>query len=151
MPAEDKVFATYREELPSRFPCLASVKIEHSWQGVFGARRDWAPAVDINNKIGIAWIGGNVGEGLAASNLASHTLTDIFLGRETQLTRLPLVRELPRKWKPEPLRLLGSVVILKILHHDIKMERRTGRHSPMVDFANKLAGLTGFLPLSRFG
>ena len=143
-PAEDKVFATYREELVRLFPALANVKIEHSWQGVFGARRDWAPAVGLNKKTGIAWIGGYVGEGLAASNLASRTLTDLILGRETQLTRLPLVRELPRKWEPEPLRMLGSVAILKMRHHGMKMERKTGRHSPMVDFANKLAGFTGF-------
>ena len=55
----------------------------------------------------MASAGGYVGDGVAASNLAGRTLADLILRRDTELTRLPWVGHVSRRWEPEPLRWLG--------------------------------------------
>lgn len=140
-----KVHDMYRRELIRLFPALADVRIEQSWQGIFGAPRNWSPSVGLDEKTGIAWAGGYVGEGLAASNLAARTLRDLLLGEKTALTRLSWVRPRARRWEPEPLRILGATAILSMRHCGEYLERKTGRSSPLVQWGNRLAGFTGFL------
>ncbi|WIM98860.1 FAD-binding oxidoreductase [Actinoplanes oblitus] len=81
------------------------VPVAHRWGGPLGIPRDWMPSVGLRD--GVAWAGGYVGDGVAASNLAGRTLTDLILGHDTDLTRLPWVGHRSRRWEPEPLRWLG--------------------------------------------
>ena len=48
-----------------------------------------------------------MGEGVAASNLVARTLSDLILGRDTEIAQLPWVRRDFRNWEPEPLRWLA--------------------------------------------
>ncbi|GAA4602098.1 glycine/D-amino acid oxidase-like deaminating enzyme [Actinoplanes octamycinicus] len=81
------------------------VAVAARWGGPLGIPRDWMPSVGLRD--GVAWAGGYVGDGVAATNLAGRTLTDLILGRESDLTRLPWVGHRSRRWEPEPLRWLG--------------------------------------------
>ncbi|AEV83370.1 FAD-dependent oxidoreductase [Actinoplanes sp. SE50] len=81
------------------------VPVAARWGGPLGIPRDWMPGVGLHD--GIAWAGGYVGDGVAASNLAGRTLTDLILGRDTELTALPWTGHRSRRWEPEPLRWLG--------------------------------------------
>jgi glycine/D-amino acid oxidase-like deaminating enzyme len=81
------------------------VPVAYRWGGPLGIPRDWMPSVGLRD--GIAWAGGYVGDGVAASNLAGRTLTDLILSRSTELTRLPWVNHRSRRWEPEPARWLG--------------------------------------------
>ncbi|GAA4585597.1 hypothetical protein GCM10023107_01210 [Actinoplanes octamycinicus] len=65
------------------------VAVAARWGGPLGIPRDWMPSVGLRD--GVAWAGGYVGDGVAATNLAGRTLTDLILGRESDLTRLPWV------------------------------------------------------------
>jgi hypothetical protein len=56
---------------------------------------------------GLGVLGGYVGEGVAASNLAGRTMADLVLGRDTDRTTLPWVGVRSRRWEPEPLRFIG--------------------------------------------
>ena len=56
---------------------------------------------------GLAWAGGYVGDGVAASNLAGRTLAALITGAGDDLTTLPWVQHRSPKWEPEPLRWLG--------------------------------------------
>jgi len=135
----------YRSELVKLFPALRDVRIDHSWQGVFGAPRNWAPGVGLNRKTGIAWAGGYVGEGVSTSNLAGRTVADLILGRDTELTRLPFVGPPARRWEPEPLRFVGSAAIGKMRAAGDHAEARTGKPSKLMDLGNKIAGYTGHI------
>lgn len=60
-------------------------------------------------------LGGYVGEGVCASNLAGQTMAELIIDAAPQvtadanddLTSLPWVNVQSRKWEPEPFRWLG--------------------------------------------
>lgn len=143
--AHPAVAELYRRELVGLFPALRDTRIDRSWHGVFGVSRVWAAGVAYDRGTGLAWGGGYVGEGLASSNLAARTLRDLILDRDTELTRLPWVGALPRRWEPEPLRMVGAGGIWGIRAVGDRREKRTDRRSPLVALANRLAGFSGHL------
>ncbi|GGX88588.1 NAD(P)/FAD-dependent oxidoreductase [Streptomyces anandii] len=101
-----------RDVLVGFFPALAGVRIEHAWSGVLGVPRDWCASVTLDRTTGLGWAGGYVGSGVATTNLAARTLTDLVRfdsgqAGPTGLTALPWVGHKVRKWEPEPLRWLG--------------------------------------------
>lgn len=139
--ADPSVAAELRARLCELFPVLADVRIDASWQGVLGVTRPWRPTVSFDPATGLAWAGGYVGEGVAATNLAARTLTDLILGRRTALTELPWIAPLERDWEPEPLRWIGVNAVYESLRRADSAERRTGRRSPFA-LPAKLLGIT---------
>jgi len=101
------VHAALEATLAELFPALAGVGVTRRWGGPLAAARDWQCAVGLDRASGLAWAGGYVGDGVATTNLAGRTLTDLILGRDSALTRLPWVGHRSRRWEPEPLRWLG--------------------------------------------
>jgi glycine/D-amino acid oxidase-like deaminating enzyme len=99
----ERIVATLRE----LFPVLGDVEITHRWGGVLGVPRDWRPSVGLDRSTGLAWAGGYVGEGVAATNLAGRTLADLITGAASDLVDLPWVDHRSRRWEPEPLRWAG--------------------------------------------
>jgi len=97
-----RVFAALRAALADLF---GPVPVAYEWGGPLGIPRDWMPSVGLRGWL--AWGGGYVGDGVAASNLAGRTLADLILGVDSDLTRLPWVGHRSRRWEPEPLRWLG--------------------------------------------
>jgi glycine/D-amino acid oxidase-like deaminating enzyme len=97
------VFGALRKALHELFGIVPP--IAYRWGGPLGIPRDWMPSVGLDG--GLAWAGGYVGDGVAATNLAGRTLADLITGRESELTRLPWVGHRSRRWEPEPLRWLG--------------------------------------------
>jgi glycine/D-amino acid oxidase-like deaminating enzyme len=143
--APEKVAEMYRSELVKLFPALADVRIEHTWQGVFAAGRNWAPGCGLDTTTGVAWGGGYVGEGVATSNLVGRALADLLLGRDTPLTRLPMVGPPARKWEPEPLRAIGAVAIGTMRSHGDHAEARTGKPSRLIELGDRISGFTGHI------
>jgi glycine/D-amino acid oxidase-like deaminating enzyme len=129
-----------RERLLTLFPALRDTGITAGWHGVFGVGRDWMPAVGLDRETGLAWGGGYVGEGVAASNLAGRTLRDLLLGRDTELTTLPWVAEPSRPWEPEPLRFAGVRAVNALMVAADRREGRTGRPAVAAKVANAIAG-----------
>ena len=97
------VFGALRKALHELFGIVPP--IAYRWGGPLGIPRDWMPSVGLDG--GLAWAGGYVGDGVAATNLAGRTLADLITGRDSELTRLPWVGHRSRRWEPEPLRWLG--------------------------------------------
>jgi len=111
------------------FPAAAPVELAHAWSGVLGAPRDWCPSVGVDRRAGIAWAGGYVGEGLAASNLAARTLRDLILELDSPLGGLPWVGREPRRWEPEPLRWAGIRGLYSLYRGADRLEQLSGRPS----------------------
>lgn len=95
------------ETVVELFPGLADVAFPFHWGGPLGVPRDWHPHVRFDRRLGLASAGGYVGDGVATANLAGRTLADLILGRDTELTALPIVGHRSRRWEPEPLRWAG--------------------------------------------
>lgn len=103
--------------------------------------RDWRPAVVYDRGTGLGHAGGYAGEGVAASNLAGRTLTDLLLARDTELTRLPWVGHRSPNWEPEPIRFVGANLATALAPAADRMESRTGKPSRLLTGALRL--LTG--------
>ncbi len=124
-----RVFAWLRTTLVDLLPEVADVEVTHRWAGPLGIARDWWPSVGLDRASGLAWAGGYVGDGVAASNLAARTLADLILGRDTDLLGLPWVGHRSRRWEPEPLRWLGVNAGLTAMGWADPEEALTGRPS----------------------
>ncbi|BBH68943.1 FAD-dependent oxidoreductase [Actinoplanes sp. OR16] len=97
--------------------------IAYRWGGPLAIPRDWMPSVGLHD--GLAWAGGYVGDGVAASNLAGRTLADLIRGVTSDLTTLPWVNHRSRRWEPEPARWLGINAGLKATALLDAWDRRT--------------------------
>lgn len=128
----DRITAALRELVPA----VGDVSITHRWGGVLGVARDWRASVDLDRATGLAWAGGYVGEGVAATNLAGRTLADLIRGVESDLTSLPWVGHRSRRWEPEPLRWLGINAGLELAGRVDAVEARrsgTSRSASLLD------------------
>ena len=123
------------------FPATKDASIDHAWSGVLGVPRDWAATVGLDPQTGLAWAGGYVGTGVATTNLAGRTLTDLILGRSSSLTELPWVNHRVRPWEPEPLRWLAVTALYRAYSLADRTEL-TGRRttSPLARVADVVSG-----------
>ena len=96
-----------RRTLIEMLPVLRDVAFTHRWGGVLGIPRDWVPSVRFDPATGSGVLGGYVGEGVAAANLAGRTMADLIRRDHTERTTYPWVGHTCRDWEPEPFRWLG--------------------------------------------
>ncbi len=136
-----RVFEGLEEVLRALFPALRGNRITHRWGGPLGVPRDWFSSVGFDRGSGLAWASGYVGDGVSTTNVAGRTLTDLILGRDSPLVRLPWVNHRSRRWEPEPLRWLGVNLGLKAMAHADRVEERTGRPTRRGELVKKLIGL----------
>jgi glycine/D-amino acid oxidase-like deaminating enzyme len=128
--------------LCAMFPPAAGAAIDHAWSGVLGVPRDWCVSVNADRASGLAWAGGYVGEGVAASNLAARTLRDLILGRDSELTTLPWVGHSPAPWEPEPVRWATVRSVYALYRLADRLERRTRRPSSLAHMVDLASGRT---------
>ncbi len=103
----DGSHALLRQTLIELLPVIRNVSFTHRWGGVLGIPRDWVPSLNFDRSTGVGVLGGYVGEGVAAANLAGRTMADLITGEATERTTYPWVGHQARRWEPEPLRWLG--------------------------------------------
>ncbi len=111
-------------------PQLGDVAITHRWGGVLGVPRNWFPSVGFDRERGLAWAGGYVGEGVAASNLAGRTLAELVTGTDSSREDLPWVGHPSRRWAPEPFRWLsinGALGLMGLADRGEALGRRDSR------------------------
>jgi hypothetical protein len=84
-------------------------------------------SISFDRSTGFGFAGGYVGHGVVPSNISGRTLTDLVLGRDSDLVSLPWVDHRSRRWEPEPLRYLASSAIVRILGSADRAEDRSGR------------------------
>ena len=134
------VFEALAHGLEMLFPVLADVEITHRWGGPLGIARDWQASVGFDRSAGLAWAGGYVGDGVAATNLAGRTLAQLIRGDDDSLTRLPWVDHRSPPWPPEPIRWLGANAALRAMILADAMEERNGRPSRIAGAVESILG-----------
>ena len=137
------VFERVHGALARLLPALSEAPVTHRWGGVIGATRDWHSCVEFDRATGLGWAGGYVGDGVATTNLAGRTLTDLILARDTELTRLPWVHHRSRRWEPEPLRWLAATGVRLAMSHADDVESGKGRAvrwKPLLDRIEEVVG-----------
>ena len=128
--------------LHAMFPATVDMSIDQAWCGVLGVRRDWTPTVGFDRAAGLGGAAGYVGSGVAATNLAGRTLVDLVLGTDSELTRLPWVRDRARRWEPEPLRWLGARLVYGLYRAADRRESESdvARTDPRARLADLISG-----------
>ncbi len=126
--------------LVEMFPQLDGVGITHRWGGVLGVPRDWRPSVGLDRSSGIAWIGGYVGEGVAAANLAGRTIADLVLRPDSEIVALPWVQHRSPRWEPEPLRWMAINGARRFAGWIDTQESRHGRTPRLASVLDRIVG-----------
>jgi glycine/D-amino acid oxidase-like deaminating enzyme len=122
------------------FPQLSEIRIDRAWSGVMGVPRDWCGSVGYDAAAGIAWAGGYVGGGLAASNLAGRCIRDLVLRIDSDLTRLPWINRSAPRWELEPLRWLGVNAVYQLYDlADRDEDESSAKYSAFARLADKLS------------
>ena len=102
-----ETFAVLAEHLVDTFPQLADVSISHAWGGAIDTcsrfSAFWGQALGGR----VAYVIGFTGLGVGASHFGARTALDLLDGRNTERTRLDMVRSKPIPFPPEPLRWTG--------------------------------------------
>lgn len=137
---DPRVFAHLRSALVRLFPQASDARTTHRWGGPLGVTRDWHAGVTRDSGTHISTAGGYVGDGLSTTNIAGRTLTDLILGRETELTRLPWVGHRSPNWEIEPLRFVGANLGMLAMEAADVEERVTSRSSVAAKIMGPLVG-----------
>lgn len=129
-----------RDLLGELFPQIGDAQVTHRWGGAIAASRDWCSSVGHDRATGLAWAGAYVGDGVATTNLAGRTLSDLIRGETTELTSLPWVGHRSKLWEPEPLRWIGVNAALTAMASADEREARTGRPSKRATYVKRMIG-----------
>ncbi|MCU1489203.1 MAG: FAD-dependent oxidoreductase [Acidimicrobiaceae bacterium] len=138
--SEPRVHAALEATLRELVPALAEVAFTHRWGGALGVPRDWHPSVGLDRSRRLAWAGGYVGDGVAASNLAGRTLAELITRSQSERTGLCWVDHRSRPWEPEPLRWVGVNAGLAVMASADHAEARTGRPARRAAWFGRLLG-----------
>ena len=120
-------FALLAEHFFATFPQLLGVRFTHAWGGVIDTCSRfcvfWGRAYGDR----LAYAAGYTGLGVGASRFGAQVLLDLLSGRETELTRLTMVRRKPLPFPPEPVRWAGIELTRRAI---ARADRRDGRRGP---------------------
>jgi glycine/D-amino acid oxidase-like deaminating enzyme len=122
------------------FPIMRDIKVTHRWGGPLGITRDWCPYVRFDPTTGFGSAGGYVGDGVATSALAGHTLAELICGQMTERTQSWWVNRPIRKWEREPARWLGISAGLALPEMIDEAEQGNGSAPLRSRLLNRLTG-----------
>ncbi|WP_339764478.1 FAD-dependent oxidoreductase [uncultured Hoeflea sp.] len=122
---ESESFARLARNFARALPSLADISFTHAWGGIIdtSARTTFFAGTAHSGRVAYAL--GFTGQGVSATRFAALTMLDLLEGRETQRTKLAMLRRPPFPFPPEPFRWLG----IRMAQHGLAREDETGRRS----------------------
>lgn len=107
--------ARIADHFQQTFPALDDLRFTHAWGGAIDTcsrfSAFWGTA--LAGKVG--YVAGYTGLGVGASRFGALTMLDLLDGRDTERTRLRMVRTKPLPFPPEPLRSAGIALTTRSL------------------------------------
>jgi glycine/D-amino acid oxidase-like deaminating enzyme len=108
------------------FPQLSGVRFTHRWGGVIDTTSRFTPIFGTAHQGRLSYAVGYTGLGVGSSRFGARVALDLVHGRDTEATRLSMVRSSPIPFPPEPLR----SAVVRATRASLAAEDRTGRRSP---------------------
>jgi glycine/D-amino acid oxidase-like deaminating enzyme len=117
------------------FPQLEGLRFTHRWAGAIDTCSRFC--VTFGKALGgrAAYAVGYTGLGVAASRFGAQTALDLLHGRDTERTRLELVRSRPLPFPPEPLRYAVVQATRRAL---ARADERGGRRGAWLGFLDRI-------------
>lgn len=102
-----ETFAALSDHFFATFPQLEGLAFTHAWGGAIDTcsrfSAFWGTAYDGR----VAYVAGYTGLGVGATRFGGRVMLDLLDGRDTERTRLEMVRTKPLPFPPEPVRFAG--------------------------------------------
>ncbi len=105
------------------FPQLDGIRFTHRWAGVIDTTSRFTPVFGTALGGRMAYAVGYTGLGLASTRFGARVTLDLLDGRDTEVTRLQMVRRKPIPFPPEPIRYAA----VRATRTALAAEDRTGR------------------------
>ncbi len=109
------------------FPQLQGVRFTHAWAGAIDTCSRFCVFFGTELDGRVAYAAGYTGLGVGATRWGARVALDLVDGRDTERTRLRMVRTKPLPFPPEPLRSAGVWLTRRAL---ARADRRQGRRGP---------------------
>ena len=116
------------------FPQLEGVRFTHKWAGMIDATSRFTPAFGTAMSGNLAYAYGYTGLGVASSRFGARVALDLLAKRNSELTRLTLVKRQPISFPPEPLRF----ALIQASRAELAKEDITGKRSLWLRFLDRL-------------
>ncbi|MEW1952702.1 FAD-dependent oxidoreductase [Terrabacter sp. NPDC080008] len=107
------------------FPQLEGIRFTHRWAGVIDTTSRFTPVFGTALGGRMAYAVGYTGLGVASTRFGAAVALDLVDGRDTELTRLEMVRRKPIPFPPEPIRYAA----VRATRSSLAAEDRTGRRN----------------------
>ena len=130
-----ETFLTLAEHFFTTFPQLEGLRFSHAWGGVIDTCSRFCAfyGTAMDGRVGYA--AGYTGLGVGATRFGAQVVLDLLAGRDTQRTRLGLVRSKPIPFPPEPLRWAGIELTRRAV---AKADSSAGRRGPWLRTLDRL-------------
>ena len=113
------------EHFFSIFPQLEGLRFTHRWAGVIDTTSRFTPMFGKAMDGKLAYVTGYTGLGVGSTRWGARVALDLAYGRDTENTRLAMVRAKPMPFPPEPLRSVG----VRLTRSSLAREDRTGKRN----------------------
>jgi len=121
------------EHLTQTFPATADVGISHSWGGAIDTCARFSAFWGTASSGRVGYVAGYTGLGVGASRFGAAALLDLLDGRDSDLTRLQMVRSKPLPFPPEPVRGIGIDLTRRAFDRADRDGGRRGRWLQLLD------------------
>ena len=130
-----EVFDLLAGNFAETFPQLEGLRFTHRWAGAIDTCSRFC--VTFGTALGgkAAYAVGYTGLGVGASRFGAQVALDLVHGRDTERTRLELVRSRPIPFPPEPLRSAAVGITRRAL---IRADERRGRRGPWLKLLDRM-------------
>ncbi|WEV78873.1 FAD-dependent oxidoreductase [Janibacter cremeus] len=120
-----ETFALLARHFAQTFPQLSDVGFSHAWGGVIDTSTRFSAFWGTAHEGRVGYALGYTGLGVGASRFGARVMLDLIDGRDTERTRLSMVRSRPTPFPPEPIR-YGAVQLTRwsMDHADRSQGRR---------------------------
>lgn len=123
------------EHFVTTFPQLEGLRFTHAWGGVIDTCSRFCAFWGTSMGGRVAYSVGYTGLGVGASRFGAQVALDLVDGRDTERTRLQMVRSRPLPFPPEPLRWAGIELTKRAA---AKADSRGGRRGPWLRTLDRL-------------
>ncbi|CAJ1582573.1 FAD-dependent oxidoreductase [[Mycobacterium] wendilense] len=117
------------------FPQLSDVRFAHRWAGAIDTNTRFCAHWGTAHGGRVAYVNGFTGLGVGAARFAADVCLDLVAGRQTERTRLEMVRTRPLPFPPEP---LASVGIQATRWSLDRADHRSGRRNAVLKVLDRL-------------